>query len=244
METDMNVSSFRALFSPLVLCVWGVVMLDIVFTGKIRTLLHPAFYPWVAITGASLLLVSIALVFTPGALHPEPWLTWFGRGGLLLVPILFALGFAPSTYSSYTVVNRGLNASSYRPPSAITAGAAPTPDSSVGKPLAVDVPYILSSTDADDNRKLLDGKSVELIGQLYPANAGEFDLVRLLIYCCAADASPISVRVKGDASSQKSEDWVDVTGVVRFTQKDGQWTPYLDLQNIKSATPPADPFLY
>ena len=77
----MNVSSFRALFSPLVLCVWGVVMLDIVFTGKIRTLLHPAFHPWVAITGASLLLVSIALVFAPGALHPEPWPTWFGRGG-------------------------------------------------------------------------------------------------------------------------------------------------------------------
>ena len=244
MVLDMKTFSLRAMFAPLVLGIWGAVMLDVVFTGKIRTLLHPAFYPWVAITGGSLVLVAIALVFAPGALHPEPLPTWLGRGGLLLVPILVTLVFAPSTYSSYTVFNRGINASSAPPPSVSTAGPLPLPGSAIGKPLAVDVPYILSSTDPDDNRKLLDGKSVELIGQFYPANAGEFDVVRLLIYCCAADASPISVRVKGDATTQKSEAWVDVTGVVRFTQKDRQWTPYLDLESIKPTTPPADPFLY
>ena len=244
MATDMKTLSFRAMFAPLVLATWGAVVLDVVFTGKIRTLLHPAFYPWVAITGASLLLVAIALVFAPGALHPEPWRAWFGRGGLLLVPILVALGFAPSTYSSYTVLNRGLNASVPRSPTSLEAPPSLTPSSNAGKPLQVDVPYILSSTDSDDNRKLMDGKSVELIAQLYPTNGGGFDVVRLLIYCCAADASPLSVHVNGDANTQKGEAWVDVTGVVRYSQKDGQWTPYLDLQNIKSATPPADPFLY
>jgi hypothetical protein len=54
-----------AMLAPLVLATWGAVMLDVVATGKIQTLLHPAFHPWVALTGAALVIIAIALVFAP-----------------------------------------------------------------------------------------------------------------------------------------------------------------------------------
>jgi len=246
MGGDVKTFSMQAMLAPLVLGIWGAVMLDVVATGKINTLLHPAFHPWVALTGGLLVIIAVALLFAPGALHPEPLRAWLGRGVLLMVPLLVSLYAAPSTFSAYTVLNRGVNASS--PPVAQTNETVPPGSSTTAgktdQPLQTDIPGVMSFIETDQKRLEMDGKSVQLLGQYYPSKDGEYEIVRLYMYCCAADASPISLSVEGDLASEKQEDWIQVTGTVRFRQRLGQWEPYLVSPEVLKADPPADPYVY
>jgi uncharacterized repeat protein (TIGR03943 family) len=118
------------------------------------------------------------------------------------------------------------------------------PGDAAAAPMAVDVDYLLSAADDSDRRDLLGGKTVETTGQLYPAGAGEFKVVRLQIWCCTADAIPLNVNVEGDAGPLPPTQWVDVTGVVQFRQSGAQWQPVLQLKKIANAAAPADPYLY
>jgi len=247
MATDLKSDFFRSTLAPLVLATWGGVMLEVVATGKIHTLLHPAFHPWVALTGALLVIIAIALLFAPGALHPEPLSAWLGRGSLLLIPLLVSLYVAPSTFSAYTVLNRGVNMSA-PPPASTTTTAAPATippaTASNGQPLVTDIPGVMAFTDSDQQRLSMDGKSVQLVGQYYPAKDGEYEVVRLYMYCCAADASPISIPVQDDLPGEKQEDWIQITGTVRFRQHLGQWEPYLVSPSILKCSAPSDPYVY
>jgi uncharacterized repeat protein (TIGR03943 family) len=242
MATDLKSRSIRATLAPLVLATWGGVMLDVVATGKIQTLLHPAFHPWVALTGGLLAVIAIALLFAPGALHPEPLRVWLGRGGLLLIPLLISLYVAPSTFSAYTVLNRGVNAS--LPPSSQASTANSSTSGAGDQPMITDIPGVMAFTDSDQQRLAADGKNVQLVGQYYPVKDGEFEIVRLYMYCCAADASPISINVQGDLGSQKQEEWIQVTGTVRFRKRLGQWEPYLVSPSVLKTNAPADPYVY
>jgi len=246
MGGNVKTLSIRVMLAPLVLAVWGAVMLDVVVTGKINTLLHPAFHPWVALTGGLLVIIAIALLFAPGALHPEPLSTWLGRGVLLMVPLLVSLYAAPSTFSAYTVLNRGVNASS--PPVSQTAPVVPAANNPASgkadQPLETDIPGVMAFIETDQKRLEMDGKSVQLVGQYYPTKDGEYEIVRLYMYCCAADASPISISVEGDLADEKQEDWIQVTGTVRFRQRLGQWEPYLVSPEVLKTAAPADPYVY
>jgi uncharacterized repeat protein (TIGR03943 family) len=199
----------------------------------------------VAITGGALLAVALALVLAPGALHAESWSAWSGRGLLLTAPLLIALFAAPATFSAHTVMNREMTTAA--PPASNHTAADEThfPVDETSPPMAVDVDYLLSAADDPDRRALIGGKIVQATGQFYPLADHEFNLTRLQIWCCAADATPLNVAVTGgDAGVNQPSDWVTVTGETQFRQVNAQWQPFLKLRKIDKAAVPADPYLY
>lgn len=67
-----------------------------------------------------------------------------------------------------------------------------------------------------------------------------FELARYQIACCAADATPVVIRVTdvfGDAPPQ--DGWVTVTGVF---QPGGEPIPRLAATTVLAITPPNDPY--
>ncbi|MDR0534272.1 MAG: hypothetical protein LBH01_10005 [Verrucomicrobiales bacterium] len=91
-------------------------------------------------------------------------------------------------------------------------------------------------------RKLYDQTPVNLSGQwLADANGNtqSFRLVQMIMFCCAADAKVLGVRVDGQPPGGQNGAWIDVFAVLRFNSSG---TPYLILQQSKPQddAPPPD----
>jgi uncharacterized membrane protein YcgQ (UPF0703/DUF1980 family) len=115
-------------------------------------------------------------------------------------------------------------------------------------------------------RKDFEGKDVELIGQLVPIKvkagaeskvpAGSFELFRLVMVCCAADAMPVAVRIEGKPQPKglREMQWLKVTGRVHYRpriREVGDETDYGDIpepvivaDSIKEIEAPREKYLY
>jgi uncharacterized repeat protein (TIGR03943 family) len=94
------------------------------------------------------------------------------------------------------------------------------------------------------------GKTVETIGQLMPAdadNAGgnRFKLMRMFMYCCAADAKPIAALVEPQEKPNIPDmSWVKVVGKVDFVVEGGRTIAVLRANSVKQTEPPEETMLY
>jgi uncharacterized repeat protein (TIGR03943 family) len=115
-------------------------------------------------------------------------------------------------------------------------------------------------------RKDFEGKDVELIGQLVPIKvkagaesnvpAGSFELFRLVMVCCAADAMPVAVRIEGKPQPKglREMQWLKVTGRVHYRpriREEGDETDYGNIpepvivaDSIKKIEAPREKYLY
>ena len=95
-------------------------------------------------------------------------------------------------------------------------------------------------------RKTITGKTVEVVGQFIPgATNDQFKLVRIFIWCCAADARPIYVPVEVSEPVDVSDmEWVKVTGTAEFSTNKGQTHVVLKAASVESSDPPEEAMLY
>ncbi len=92
-----------------------------------------------------------------------------------------------------------------------------------------------------------EGSNVTLVGIVHrdkrlPANS--FFCYRLVMVCCAADATPAGVIVEWPGSSKlKKGTWVTVHGKVTFTKFDGSDYPAVSAAKVEKTSPPKNRFL-
>jgi uncharacterized repeat protein (TIGR03943 family) len=111
-----------------------------------------------------------------------------------------------------------------------------------------EVTDLLFATDDDSMRPLFDKKQVEMIGQFMPADKGgadRFQIVRMFMVCCAADARPIAVTVETKNAPKLAEmAWARVVGTVDFPVEDGHRVPIMHAASVKACDPPSELMLY
>lgn len=95
-----------------------------------------------------------------------------------------------------------------------------------------------------------EGKTVETIGQLMPddthnGNGNRFKLMRMFMWCCAADAKPIAAVVETpQLPTAPDMSWVKVVGKVDFPIEGGRTIAVLKASSVKQVDPPAETMLY
>ncbi|MFI6683940.1 TIGR03943 family putative permease subunit [Streptomyces sp. NPDC050485] len=146
---------------------------------------------------------------------------------LLGVPAVMLLLFAPPALGSYTVARDGSGAVAKR-----TAFA----------PLPTRSPLALSLTDFTsravwDEKGSLKGRTVRLTGFVTPHNGTAWQLSRVVVSCCAADARVLKVEVYGVAAPP-ADSWVTVTGTWRPDSK----APALDAAGLERIPEPKNPY--
>jgi uncharacterized repeat protein (TIGR03943 family) len=188
---------------------------------------------------------------------------------VLVVPILVAATVSPDQFGAAVVINRGsierindlpgyepyvdpaLPASEDSQAAGGTGGAEASylPKNEAGQIKAQTVDLIYAAEEPT-MRADFENKEVELIGQFMPARANNakgdrFNLVRMFVICCAADARPVTITVQTDKAQPVAEmSWVKVIGKAAFPIESGRRVPLLLAESVTPCEPPEETFIY
>lgn len=173
---------------------------------------------------------------------------------ILVLPIALALAVQPNEFSSEGMRKRRL----------------PTPRRDMQLDRAVDwILGLADSTDTTEVRadtlpqeptllellktaaaadpKALDGKFITIVGRCDLPDgerSRRFEVYRLLVTCCVADSSAVSVEVsRNDDVRLEPGGWVRVGGILKFDNPIDPATPVVHAATISKVSEPSEPYL-
>jgi uncharacterized repeat protein (TIGR03943 family) len=215
----------------------GAVLLRLTFTGTYSRYVRVGMGPWLAVAGLAVFLLGLATLLRslrrPSAAGADAHDHGADRvGWLLLAPIAALLLVAPPTLGSYGV-GRGATVD-------VRAGAPVFDDLRAnGEPVPMTL-LEFGQRAFERGGASFNGAEIELTGFVAETEQGGFELARYQIACCAADATPVVVRVTGVFGDVPPRDrWVTVTGVF---QPGGDPIPRLAATAVLAIAPPNDPY--
>jgi len=180
-------------------------------------------------------------------------LAGFFKTFLILAPLLTTFFAQTSHFTITTVLNRGVvddlkRLPSANPPQASGAtGSTADSDSAV---LPVQIIDMLYAVQMPSYREEFEGKQIELVGQFVPLSTGNpkgdrFQVVRMFITCCAADAKPVGVTVRYPKDLHLPEmGWIRVRANPVFPLEGGRRTVRLEASDVQECPAPDEPFVY
>jgi putative membrane protein len=158
---------------------------------------------------------------------------------LLVVPVLAIFVVEPGALGAYSA-SRGGGGVGSAPPN--SNGFTPLP---AGSPVP-DTIRDFSQRALWDHGRTLTGRHVTLTGFVTPRGHGQIYLTRLMITCCAADASPINIRIDGSVGAQPANSWLQITGNyagIDHSQPNGEDpVPILRAVTVRPMKPPTNPY--
>ncbi|MGW5613675.1 TIGR03943 family putative permease subunit [Streptomyces sp. NPDC003877] len=216
---------------------------------------QPGLRPFLVVSGAALVLLAAvaALPARPagrwrdddprdghrrahdpgdGHEHPAhgPRVAW-----LLTLPALALLLFPPPALGSYSAEREAA--------ARAAQGVGTFPALPQGDPLDLTLGEFGSRAVYDSGRSLR-GRTVRLTGFVTRDADGTWYVTRLLVSCCAADASTAKAEVRG-ADAPAVDTWVTVTGTWHpegALGSDAAWPPVVDATAVRRVPQPANPY--
>ncbi|MFI7408390.1 TIGR03943 family putative permease subunit [Streptomyces sp. NPDC049627] len=162
--------------------------------------------------------------------HHSPRIAW-----LLTLPALALLLFPPPALGSYSAEREAAQQAAQ--------GVGTFPALPSGDPVELTVGEFGSRAIYDSGRSLA-GRTVRLTGFVTRDDDGTWYVTRLLVACCAADATTGKAEIRG-ADAPPADTWVTVTGTWHpegALGTDGAWPPVLDAASVRRVPQPADPY--
>ncbi|MGW0577154.1 TIGR03943 family putative permease subunit [Streptomyces sp. NPDC002920] len=221
----------------LLLLLTGAAVLRITLFGDLYLrYVQAGLRPYLIVSGATLiLLAALTAVLTQSRDDDHhhrhgPRTAW-----LLTLPALALLLFPPPALGSYSAGREAAQRAEQG------IGAFPALPS--GDPLTLTVGEFSSRAIYDSGRSLK-GRTLRLTGFVTHGDDGTWYVTRLLVTCCAADATTGKVEVR-NADALPADTWVTVTGTWHpkgALGSDAAWPPVLDATAVKQIDHPADPY--
>ncbi|WP_309095237.1 TIGR03943 family putative permease subunit [Streptomyces sp.] len=159
-----------------------------------------------------------------------PRVAWF-----LALPALALLLFPPPALGSYSAEREAAQRAAQ--------GVGTFPELPDGDPLDLTLGEFGSRAVYDSGRSLR-GRTVRLTGFVTRDADGTWYVTRLLVSCCAADASAAKAEVRG-ADAPPVDTWVTVTGTWHpegALGSDAAWPPVLDATSVRQVPQPGNPY--
>ncbi|OXM62925.1 TIGR03943 family putative permease subunit [Amycolatopsis vastitatis] len=241
----------------ILLILLGGALVKIAVNGDYLRYVKPAQQPWI-ITGGLVMVVLGAVAIVRDVLaaraataavppddghgHEEDGHAHSARPAwLLLVPVLAVFLIAPPALGADSVIRTEARV----PASAAAANSAAFPALPAGNVVTLPVNEFVSRA-GWDKAGTLNGRTVSLTGFVVHTG-GSTLLARLVISCCAADAFPVTVRLRGgEADHLASDAWIQVTGQVvpGTATRDNSYTPDFTPASLTTVPAPKDPYEY
>lgn len=214
---------------------WGAVLLQSSISGRLDLLLSSDFHPLVALSGVALLLLAglllagmvlgneKTLALSRRQAIPKVW--WLSAAVALLV-----LAIPPNPSFSALAANRPSELGDEAELSFVLPPAQ--------RSLTDWVRLLRSQPDPS----LYAGDPVRISGFVLPQPGEPPQLARLLVRCCLADATPVSLPVRWPTGRPpRADQWLAVEGTMAIEERDGQSRSVVVPQRIKSIPRPKRP---
>lgn len=223
----------------------GVSTLIIAVTGSYTRYVKPSLLPWLLASAALLVVLALVSIARDVRRGPSPDDDGHAhRSGvlwLLLVPVAL-LGF---------VVPPAIGPQTARP--AVTNVSTdvlrhPYPPLPAERAPELALPEVLVRI-AQDSANTLDDRLITVTG-FTMKDGDRTQLGRVVILCCAADASLARINLGGPAARVAADlpdgTWVRVEGTIPASQRDSsrRTTPAMEVSLVQQIEPPADPYSY
>ncbi|MFF7868365.1 TIGR03943 family putative permease subunit [Streptomyces qaidamensis] len=159
-----------------------------------------------------------------------PRVAWF-----LTLPALALLLFPPPALGSYSAEREAAQRA--------TRGVGTFPALPSGNPVDLTLREFGSRAVYDSGRSL-QGRTVRLTGFVTRDGDGTWYVTRLLVSCCAADATAAKAEV-GGAQAPPVDTWVTVTGTWHpegGLGSDAAWPPVIDARSVRQVPQPDSPY--
>lgn len=264
-------NAFSSLCDALLLLLWGIFILWLAGNGQLSTYLHPTLQPYTVAAGGLLVILSLILFYshfvrpkvTHGCCHAHgdhchghegiPAGVFLFKTLLLVLPLGIILSGQGTKFTMATVQNRGVVDDLRKLPAANAASAATASlpaTSRAGEAMPLQVIDMLYAIQMPSYREEFEGKDVELVGQFVPMTTGNpkgdrFQVIRMFITCCAADAKPVGVTVQYPSPLRiPAMGWVRIIGKPTFPLEGGRRTAVLEATSVEPCEAPSEPFVY
>ncbi|WP_199442290.1 TIGR03943 family putative permease subunit [Umezawaea beigongshangensis] len=237
----------------ILLVLFGGALLKLALTGTYLRYVKPALQPWLVLTGVVMVLLAVVAIgrdlvtsrtgAAPPAGDHDDHGDHGGHGGsrspwLLLLPVLAVFLISPPALGADTV-SRSADSNTNRSEGA-AARFAPLPGGDV---VPMTVTDFVTRTAWDDSGSL-DGRTVRLVGFVVRQD-GVTHVARLVIACCAADASPVKVRLDGaGVDALVVDEWIEVTGeaVPGSATEETGYVPTFRVERVVPTAAPETPY--
>lgn len=229
--------NFLIIGSGFVALYWGI-------WGDLEKLLNPLFRPGLVCAG--ILLIWMGIIQTDysalqGCAHLQS-LSFLDIGiGITAITLLL---FCPAEgLTLKTILNRDSNLNT-----SILTEQKPMIDDLQFKTdpheiIDLDLMDLFYIATKEDLRLKIKGRTISLIGQVLHKKG--CSLMRILVWCCASDARPLMVEIRGMTQKSFDEgDWREIQGTVTFEKKEESMIPVIHYQESKPIPAPEEIYLY
>lgn len=159
----------------------------------------------------------------------SPRIAW-----LLAAPALALLLYPPPALGSYSAEREEAKVAAQ--------GVGTFPKLPAGDPVELTLNAFASRAQWDSGASMK-GRTLRLTGFVTKDDDGTWYVARLFVNCCAADAQPLKVQVRG-AKAPARDTWVTVTGTWHRTGKPGsdEARPVLNATSVERVDQPSNPY--
>jgi uncharacterized repeat protein (TIGR03943 family) len=232
----------------------GGAVLKIAVNGQYLRYVKPWLLPWLFAAGVTTVLLAVigiardiqaASARANGVRPTHPDTAGHDHGSrspwLLLLPVLAIFLIAPPALGADKVARSGDRSA--------VAQQAPSGSAAFEQLPAEDAPLLkigeVVTRAVWDDSGTLDGRQIRLVGFVVRMPDGSVDLARLVISCCAADATPVKVRLQGDGVNDYPPDtWLEARGeiVPHSATEASAYVPVFTVTALTEVPAPADPY--
>ncbi len=225
-------------YKILVFLFYLLFFLFISLTGNFKIFVKKFYFPYIII---GILILIFILVVETKKLRKFKKIDVYDILSFIvfLFPILLFLIVKPTTLPTYVAIKRGIQ-TEFSSEDILKSLYEKIEIEGKYKKLTIKQILAFSKTKPEE----INNKDVAVEGIIYKGEEKEkFTLIRFLITCCAADATPLGIEVEYKAETGKelkNEEWVKVKGKAKI--EEGKIKIYAE--EIEKTNPPKDPYLY
>jgi uncharacterized repeat protein (TIGR03943 family) len=227
----------NAQFYRILICLFYLLFfLSISLTGNFKIFVKKFYFPYIII-GILILIFILAIEIRKEKRFKEVNVYDILSFIIFLFPILLFLIVKPTTLPTYVAMKRGIQ-TEFLSEDILKSLYEKIETEGKYKKLTIKQILALSKSKPEE----INEKDIAVEGMVYK-NEGKFTLIRFLITCCAADATPLGIEIeyKEETGKElKNEEWVKVKGKAKV--ENGKVKIYAE--GIEKISPPKDPYLY
>ncbi len=255
---------WEKIIKSLILLCFGSLLFYLVISGQLRIYINPRFTILTELAAAALFSMFVVQLFYSRSRQPDDhnaprmWVYV-----IFIVPLALAVLLPGAVLDASVASSRGLsfnggNLASAPLSQAFASGIDPggsagqqANDAGVSKSGTIQVTpdnFVRMVDAIGQSPEDYAGREIDMLGFVIRNKdfaPQEFGLIRFIITCCTADASPVGFILKSkDAVDYKDGTWINIQGVIEVDNYDQQVVPVIEATSIERAAQPSDPYVY